>query len=800
MTNCVLKNKYNTAMTKNIFLITAAILLIIALKTSAQSFDCLDCHENMIEKSVHNDAISCQDCHSDIKDESHVDQKAKKVNCADCHDDMQTSMNNDIHHRLKVKNGPTCSSCHGIHEIKSTAKVLNKAKEYCSKCHANPILANKYHSVSTANNKCTSCHTSSACEMKLKESVHSKLNCADCHNFISNNLQDHPKNIDKNKIADCYLCHASIAAEHRESIHGVSLREGIDEAAQCWDCHGSKAVMKVSNPNSPVYPSNISMTCLKCHNDKKIVEKFEISAISATSKYEYSVHGMSAKNGGKGAICTSCHGVHNIKNRMQPNSTISAFNLPQTCGQCHEQISEEYQKSIHWIKAKKGVRMAPLCTDCHTEHDIVSLSNSKTRKAEIKKLQEKTCMQCHQNPNISGSEVMNYQDSYHGLAVLRGDKDAAMCIDCHGVHNILPASDNESTVHQSNVTKTCQKCHKNASDVFSKSYSHKSQSEQAATIENWVKTIYVWMILLIIGGMVFHNLLIYYREVKQKRNKEKKSIRVPRFTKNEVVQHWLLLTSFILLAITGFALKFPKSGWVQLMISAGISEPVRQIVHKTSAVVMVALSFYHLIYLIVTERGREVLRKMFPTISDARQAVQAIFYYLKLSKEKPEFDKYDYTEKAEYWALIWGTIVMGATGLVLWFPTIVGDWAPIWFIKVAELVHFYEAILASLAILVWHWFFVIFRPSEYPMSFVWVDGKMTLENYKHHHRGHFKYVVLEMLKIQHEDLDIKKTSNYTKLFINTIKSQNADPFEIVKNQLETDAELRNWIEERLDLK
>ena len=215
---------------------------------------------------------------------------------------------------------------------------------------------------------------------------------------------------------------------------------------------------------------------------------------------------------------------------------------------------------------------------------------------------------------------------------------------------------------------------------------------------------------------------------------------------------------------------------------------------------LIVLSFYHLIYLLSTARGREVLVKMFPTITDIRQAVQYIFYYLKLTKEKPEFDKYDYTEKAEYWALIWGTIVMGATGLVLWFPTVVGNWAPTWFIKVSELVHFYEAILASLAILVWHWFFVIFRPSEYPMSFVWVDGKMTLEHYKHHHRGHFKFVVLEVLKIQHENLDEKKVSNYTKLFINTLQKENIDPFEVVRNQLETDAELRNWIEERLEIK
>lgn len=787
-------------MTKKILFLTAAMFIASSTLLKAQNFECLDCHENMIEKSVHNDAIGCQDCHSDVKDESHVDRKAKKVNCAECHEEMKSSMENDIHHRLKVKNGPTCTNCHGSHVIQSPSKVSNKAKTFCSSCHKNPVLANPYHSKTVTNSACLNCHQNSSCTHKLSESVHKNNNCSDCHNYIANNLQNHPKNIDKNKIADCYLCHAAVAAEHRESIHGISLREGIDEAAQCWDCHGSKSIKKVTDPESSVYTKNIAKTCLKCHNDQEIIDKFGISSIAPLGKYEYSVHGKSVNNGGDGATCTSCHGVHNIKNRMQPGSTISAFEIPNTCGKCHGEIVEEYQKSIHWIKAKKGVRMAPICTDCHSEHDIRSITHSKNKRSEIKKIQEKTCIQCHQNPNISGSQVLNYQDSYHGLAVMRGDKDAAMCVDCHSVHKILPASDEESTVNKHNVTNTCQKCHKNASNVFSQSYSHKTQSQKDATIENWVRTIYVWLIILVIGGMVLHNILIFYREIKQKREKEKKAIRVPRFTKNEVVQHWLLLTSFILLAITGFALKYPKSDWVQLLISIGITEPVRQIIHKSSAVVLITLSLYHVLYLLFTERGREVIVKMFPTITDIRQAVQFVFYYLKLSKDKPEFDKYDYTEKAEYWALIWGTAVMGATGLLLWFPTIVGDWSPTWLIKVAELIHFYEAILASLAILVWHWFFVIFRPSEYPMSFVWMDGKMTLEHYKHHHRGHFKYVVLEVLRIKHEKFDEKKVSNYTKLFMNTLRKENIDPFEVVKNQLETDAELRNWVEERLDIK
>lgn len=771
----------------------------------AQDFECLDCHENLIEGSAHFDAVECSDCHNDVTDFDHVDSGAEKVNCSMCHDDYAELVKRDIHHRLKekVSNPPNCVRCHGTHQIKSPSDISNKVGEYCSQCHENAILANPYHSVAESNETCYDCHESAEFKPDLLKSVHAQLNCADCHNYVSHNLADHPDNVTKLQKADCYLCHNDIATEHRQSIHGISLLEGVNEAAQCWDCHGSHLIEKVDDPKSLVYPENLAETCGICHNDPEIVKKFDISPIAPVKDYSQSVHGLIVKEGGNAATCSTCHGVHDIKNRVQPSSKISTFNIPNTCSECHKEIAEEYENSIHWVRAKKGTRLAPVCTDCHSEHNIQVINGhgTKQRQDEIRKIQEQTCFQCHQNPMIAktdGGQVKNYQDSYHGLAAMRGDEDAALCIDCHGVHEILPKIHPESTVNEDNVTETCRKCHEGATEVFSKSYSHKTEDERAATIEDWVESIYFWLIVVVIGGMILHNALIFVDELKAKRSKEKSVIRVPRFTKNEVYQHLLLLTSFILLAITGFALKFPESWWAEGLLWLGLTEPVRQFVHKTSGTLMIALSLYHLIYLMSTPRGREVLIKMIPTVKDVREAVAAVFYYLRISKEKPDFDKYDYTEKAEYWALIWGTIVMGFTGLVLWFPTVVGDWAPVWFIKVCEIVHFYEAILASLAILVWHWFFVIYRPSEYPMSFAWIDGKMTLHNYKHHHKNHFKQVALEILKIKYESMDESKASNYTKLFMETLIKQDLDPFEVIRSQMEEDEELRTWLENKLE--
>jgi cytochrome b subunit of formate dehydrogenase len=108
-------------------------------------------------------------------------------------------------------------------------------------------------------------------------------------------------------------------------------------------------------------------------------------------------------------------------------------------------------------------------------------------------------------------------------------------------------------------------------------------------------------------------------------------------------------------------------------------------------------------------------------------------YHLRLRKDRPIYPRFDYTEKLEYLALIWGTTVMIATGLVLWFPTLVSRYLPSWAFPVSEVIHFYEAWLAFLAILIWHFYFVFFHPEVYPMNTTWLDGKTTTEHAVHKH-------------------------------------------------------------------
>jgi predicted CXXCH cytochrome family protein len=807
---------------KKLAMIILSLLSFAGIIRGQSNDDCILCHEDRdltgerdgktvsmfvdmrtYSGSAHKE-VKCISCHNELENAEfpHNDQ-LKKVNCSQCHLGYQEQIADDVHQKLGVSLGnkkPTCKLCHGTHRIKSISSIKDRSKELCGKCHQEDILSSAYHFSSEVNESCIECHHATSHEKELEISVHARLECSNCHGYIVNHLEDHQENPEEVVSADCYLCHNEIAAEHKESIHGISLQEGMTESAHCWDCHGSHLITSTDSVNSPVAAKNLVQTCGKCHDDPSFSELHYSSVKQPGKMYSTSVHGELVQMGRlDAASCITCHGKHNIKNRIQDGSLISSVNISKVCGECHQEIAEEYERSIHWIAVKKGVSESPTCNDCHSEHAVHAI-NTLEKREEMKKIQEQTCLICHQSLLLSqrfGLEeesASNYQDSYHGLAVMRGDEDAAMCVDCHGVHQILPKYHAESTIHEDNVVATCEKCHPGAGETFSKSYSHVSMEDaQTRKIDRIVGTIYFWVIVIVIGGMLLHNLIIFIYDLRERKRELEKEVRIPRFTKNELIQHIILLVSFIILAITGFQLKYPDSWWSEGLTNLGLNEVNRQWTHRISAVIMIALSVYHVVYLIVTARGRYVIKSLFLKFSDIKEAVHNILYHLHLRKKHPEFENYNYIEKAEYWALIWGTIVMGLTGFILWFPTYVSDRAPEWVIKVSETVHFYEAVLASLAIIVWHWFFVMFRPREYPMSFTCVDGKMTIIHYKDEHKMSYMKVMAEWLKLKQDKITINQMSHFGRMFIKAVEKAGVDNDEFIQTEIEKDEDLRAYL-------
>ncbi len=221
--------------------------------------------------------------------------------------------------------------------------------------------------------------------------------------------------------------------------------------------------------------------------------------------------------------------------------------------------------------------------------------------------------------------------------------------------------------------------------------------------------------------MLVHNALIWRKKAAAKRRQERSVIRL---TVNQRAQHWFLLTSFIALVLSGFALQYPESWLAWLM---GGNEFLRRIIHRVAAIVMLVVGVYHLLYLALTREGRQWVKDMRPRLQDVRDVIGNFAYYLGLKKERPKIARFGYPEKAEYWAVVWGTIIMGLTGLMIWMKLSVFGFLPRGWIEIALAVHYYEAILATLAIIVWHFYHAIFDPDVYPINWAFYDGRVSEE-------------------------------------------------------------------------
>jgi cytochrome b subunit of formate dehydrogenase/nitrate reductase cytochrome c-type subunit/predicted DCC family thiol-disulfide oxidoreductase YuxK len=608
----------------------------------------------------------------------------------------------------------------------STAQAAQKLKDAdCLTCHADPTLT------TTGENGATVSLYVDA--NKLKHSIHGRMfSCVGCHKDVRSLAHETPP-----QKVSCAQCHADAGVAYMHSIHAKVDKSGKIPAS-CEDCHGDvHQIEGAGDPKSPINHANIPATCGRCHGQKFLMESNGESAQPFLS-YQDSVHGRAVANGSqKAAVCTDCHGTHEILPASDAKSPISKFNVPATCGQCHTDVENTFMQSVHGQAIVRGNQLAPTCTDCHGIHTIKAPSNPSSPVAE-RNLSRDICARCHEGVRLSqefgvpGNRVTTYFDSYHGLAAEGGSVLAANCSSCHGVHNILPSSDPRSTINRANLDATCGKCHKGVTQKFTRTPVHLQAGGRSSDIDSvavrWVRWIYIPLILLVIGAMFLHNAIIWRSKAIARRRTQNPFMQ--RMTVNQRWQHLVLLSSFIILVITGFALKFPDTWFAHTL---GMGEHLRGIIHRIAGVVLIGAGIYHVFYLRLAREGRRLLRDIAPRPQDAFDVWNTLRYYLGLSSEKPKFGRFTYGEKAEYWALVWGTALMGLTGIMIWAKVWVGDLLARWWVDVATAVHFYEAILATLAILVWHFYQVFFDPDVYPMNWAWWDGKMPVELYRHEH-------------------------------------------------------------------
>ncbi len=385
---------------------------------------------------------------------------------------------------------------------------------FCFNCHQDESLTKK-----DALGKNVSLSVS---EAGFKNSVHGNLSCNDCHSQIKDDAHAEGGKKAADKRVNCAACHAKAEKEYREGLHSKLIMKETERAANCQDCHGKHNILPGKNPKSMIHVSNIEKTCNRCHSDIEFVKHHALGAAIPGEEFKKSVHGKTGE-----VTCTSCHGSHSLRSLIDPKSTIFRSNIPQTCGSCHPDITKQFTESIHGTLAARGRTDSPTCTTCHGIHGIKAKVDPDSPVNE-KRIALTTCPQCHAAERISKEykltnlAVKSYYDSFHGLSYQGGDTFSANCASCHGVHDIRPSSDPQSMIHKDNLQKTCGNCHPGASENFARGKMHVVTSttggEIGDRIVGWVKIIYILLIVGVIGGLTFFNFTDWLRKTVDRRH------------------------------------------------------------------------------------------------------------------------------------------------------------------------------------------------------------------------------------------------------------------------------------------
>jgi len=631
----------------------------------------------------------------------------------------------------------------------------------CVACHTG--VTGVIHPERLPRVRCVSCHAEAA--EALRTGIHARVGvgqdaCTTCHGDA------HTVRPTRSRDGEaCVPCHSGIVAEYAKSVHGVMRARGDREASTCRDCHGAThAALSHRDPRSSTSRDSVASTCARCHSDREMMTRRKITIPAAVALYRNSVHGRSRNP--NAPTCNDCHSSHQLERASDPGSAIYKTHIPQTCGRCHAREAADYEASVHGTALARGVMPSPVCTDCHGEHRIRGPSEpgSPVAPAGV----TATCAHCHEAVGIRetyglpAGRLTSYQDSFHGLAARGGSPAVANCASCHGYHRILPSSDPASAIHPSNLPSTCGKCHPGAGERFARGAVHVVMVRPDRPVLRVVRIVYLWLIAITIGGMVLHGLLDFgHKSSRRLRAQLAAAANAAasagaaashavtgggrwflRMTVSERLQHGLLAVSFFTLVFTGFALKFPETWPFAWLARLEGGYAWRSLIHRGAAVVMIATSLWHVVYLFGA-RGRRLVRDLLPRPADAVQAFQNVAYLTGRRAAPPAFERFGYIEKVEYWALIWGTVVMSVTGVLLWFTNLSLHWLDKWVLDLATLVHYYEAWLAFLAIVVWHLYQNIANPDVYPMNWTWLHGRISEEQLRHEHAAEWERRVAE---------------------------------------------------------
>lgn len=590
----------------------------------------------------------------------------------------------------------------------------------------------------------------------------------------SENLASARPALPKLDNASCLSCHETDrhrievtgADEEKRALAAVNkgmFGKSVHARMECVACHtdivdAKKGHEKVANVAPP--------DCATCHiqlwNEAKKTsttgkERLGVVAENVDA-YQNSFHARPDADHPERAkaVCSECHATHDfaVPKKGTPEREQWRLSIPKTCGEkCHEEQLEEFETSAHGeLVMGKADPKGAVCVDCHTSHDIRGASSDPFKLKNVE-----SCGGCHKE------ELHSYRDTYHGQVNKLGFTYTAKCSDCHGAHGIKKSDDPTSKVHEKNRLKTCQQCHNDkkpgmtmATEGFVTFGPHAHGNDFKKYPQMWIAT--QFMVALLIGVFAFfwlHSGLWYYREW-QDRQQGKTLSRVrtqalgltpekhfQRFPWGWRLAHLLFALVTMTLVLTGTSAMFADSGWAPVVASAVGGPKVLGLIHRVAAALFVGIFLIHFVYVMQRLLRSKTFRwfgpdSFLPNWKDLSDC-WGMFKWFVGKGERPQFDRWTYFEKFDYWAVFWGVNIIGWSGLMLAFPSVTATYLPGWVFNVATLVHGEEAFLAAVFLFTVHFFNNHFRPDKLPPpDVVMFTGTQSIAEFRADHPAHYQ--------------------------------------------------------------
>jgi cytochrome b subunit of formate dehydrogenase len=565
---------------------------------------------------------------------------------------------------------------------------------------------------------CMGCHE----EVHVESTAHPELACRDCHTNVQRARHTAADLADLAGDAICAQCHTVAQRVVGRSVHA--------EQVGCMDCHGNAhTIMRNNELLAPMSPVGQVQTCGDCHAQLQGQEEMINSFVN-------SVHGRGLLRSGLLAspTCSTCHGGHRVFPVEHERSPTSFQNSPQMCGDCHAYILDEWLNvSAHGAAWKDGNIGTATCIDCHATHDIGDPVVGRERLGIVDE-----CGDCH------GAAYNTYRGDFHGKATNLGLVISATCSDCHSPHSTLGKRDPRSAIHPDNLQATCGECHGPVTARFASFNPHLDASNPEDNF--WVYLIAMAMHALIIGVFGFfgiHAILWLQRGIVGHMRGEfighhsASGQYVRRFKDRDITMHILIIVTFLTLAATGLPLKFSYAPWAQNVVDFFGGVENTMFMHRLAAIGTFGYFLWHLAILV----QRAFIRKekglfwgpnsMTPQLKDGKDIV-AMFKYFLYAGPRPAGDRWTYWEKFDYLAVFWGMLIIGGSGLILWFPNLFTQILPFpgWVLNAAYVVHSEEALLATGFIFLFHFFHTHLRPESFPLDPVIFTGSQPIERFK----------------------------------------------------------------------